>query len=71
MAETVRETLVELGLDTNKPLDVQQDMAFLRDFRQAKESVQAKAILALVALLVSALGGAMWYGIKAALRSNP
>lgn len=68
---TVKETLVTLGVDEDDPLEVQRDLAWVRDVRKASASARAKAGAALLGLLVTAIGGACWLGIKALLRPGP
>lgn len=68
---TVRETLTALGVDEDDPLEVQRDLAWLRDVRKASAGARAKAGAALLALLVSAVAGASWLGLKALLRAGP
>ena len=64
----VQETLISIGVDSSDPLKVQQDLAFLRDLRQAHATVKSKGILILVGLFLSSVTAAMWIGIKSALQ---
>lgn len=66
--ETVRECLTSLGVDQNDPLETQRDLAWLRDLRKASASARAKAGTALLGVLVSAVLGALWVGLRALLR---
>lgn len=68
MRETVHETLTGLGVDQSDPLETQRDLAWLRDLRRASASARAKAGATLIGLLVAALGGAVWLGLRAMLR---
>jgi hypothetical protein len=65
----VQETLITMGMDVSDPLQLQQDMAFLRDLRRASDTVKTRGILVVVGLMVTAIVGAAWLGIKAALSS--
>ena len=65
---SVHETLISIGVDASDPLKVQQDLAFLRDVRQAHATVKSKGILILVGLFLSSMTAAMWIGIKSALQ---
>ena len=67
--EAVHETLLTLGVDAGQPLDVQQDMHFVRELRVASERIQSRGLLALVGILVAGLVGALWVGIKSAITS--
>jgi hypothetical protein len=66
--EAVRETLTSIGVDQSDPLEVQRDLAWLRDVRQASRSARGKALAALIGLLVTAAAGALWVGLRALLR---
>lgn len=63
----VQETLITLGMDASDPIAIQQDMAFIREMRQTSEKIRSKGLLVVTALLVSALLGAIWLGIKASV----
>lgn len=65
----VDETLIRLGVDAKRPLDLQQDMAFLRDMRAAHQKVKTKGILVLVGLVVSTFAALIWLGLKASLHN--
>tara|TARA_R110002153_G_scaffold54447_2_gene151669 strand:- start:3415 stop:3705 length:291 start_codon:yes stop_codon:yes gene_type:complete len=65
----VQETLVTMGMDVSDPLALQQDMAFLREMRQATAAVKSKGMLLMVGLILSSLAAAAWMGIKASVQS--
>ena len=65
---TVRETLVQLGVDATDPIEAQRDFQFLRDWRTTTESVRGKAIFTAVGLIVVGLIGVIWLGIKSVIR---
>ena len=65
--EAVQETLLTLGVDADNPLLVQQDMHFIRELRSASETIRSRGLLILVGILVTALAGATWLGIRASL----
>ena len=65
----VHETLVTLGLDVSDPIELQKDMAFVRDLRRGSDAVKTKGILVVVGLFVTGIVGAIWLGLKAALES--
>lgn len=62
--ETVRETLLTLGLSTDDPIQVQRDFQHLREWRETTEAVKSKALLATIGLLTSGAVAAIWIGIK-------
>jgi len=66
---SVHETLVTLGMDARNPIQLQQDMAFLREMRQAHQRIRSKGMLVLVGIVISSLAAATWLGIKASLHS--
>lgn len=51
--ESVRETLTALGVDTEKPIEFQDDLRFLRSLRKTHETVSAQALGTLVKVLVT------------------
>lgn len=63
----VHETLISLGMNAKNPLQLQADMAFIRELRETTEKVKSRGLLALIGLLVTAICGAIWLGIKASL----
>lgn len=65
--ETVKETLIALGIDACDPMDMQRDFQFLREVRQMTEKVKGKTVLAVAGVLVAALLGVIWIGIKHAV----
>jgi hypothetical protein len=67
---TVKETLTTLGVDEDDPLEVQRDLAWVRDVRKASASARAKAGTALIGLLVAAVAGACWLGFKTILMAK-
>ncbi len=68
--DTVRETLSALGIDVRHPFEMQADLRALREWRLAMRSVRRNALLALVGLLTTGLGTALWVGIKIYLRKG-
>jgi len=68
--EAVCQTLESMGIDRRDPVEVQRDMAWLRDVRKASAAARSKAGLTLLGLLVSAVVGAVWLGTRAFLRGE-
>ena len=63
----VRETLLTLGVNINEPEAVkkmQQDFAYLRDWREASGTIKARTITTLVGILVTGGIGAVWLAIS-------
>ncbi len=65
----VQETLVTLGMDASDPMALQQDMHFIREMRETSENIKSKGLLVMTGLLITALVGVVWIGIKASLGS--
>ena len=65
---TVKKTLLELGLDTANPIELQRDFAHLRTWRQSVEEVKRKGFIAAVAIVLSGLLGLLWTAFKTSLR---
>lgn len=63
--EGVTAALERVGIDPNDPTEVQQDFAFLRDWRITTRSVRRKGILTGVGILVAGAMAAIWLGVKA------
>ncbi len=66
----VQETLITLGMDASDPISLQQDMHFVREMRQTSEKLRSKSLLVLTGLLITALLGAVWLGIKASVLAS-
>lgn len=52
MRETVHETLLCLGIDTQNPLEMQKDFQSLREWRNLLTDARRKGTLAIIGLLV-------------------
>ena len=66
---TVRETLTSMGIDAADPIEMQRDFQALRDWRRASNAIRTKGLMTLVAILTAGIIGAIWVGIRYALRS--
>lgn len=64
MTDAVLEGMSALGIDARNPIDVQKDQQFVRELRLMSERVRQRTYLTAVALVVGALLGATWLGIK-------
>ncbi|RVC71296.1 hypothetical protein EN759_00335 [Mesorhizobium sp. M00.F.Ca.ET.038.03.1.1] len=62
--EAVKETFLMLGLDPEKPLEAQKDMAFVRKTRTSADAIQRQSILAAVGLITVALLGLIYSNIR-------
>lgn len=62
--EAVREVLIEFGLDPREPLEIQQDMAWVRRRRRLEESNFVKVVGLTVGALVTGAIGAIIYATQ-------
>lgn len=62
--EAVHETLVQLGVDTSSPLEMQRDFQHLRDWRMAQETIRRKGYLTMMSIFVTGVLGLLWIGFK-------
>lgn len=66
---TVSQTLLQLGVQTDKPIEMQKDFQHLRDMREATEAVKRKGILLLAGCLFSGVIAACWLAFKEVLKA--
>ncbi len=64
VAESVRETLIELGIAHDDPLEMQRDFQHLREWRLATAMIRRKGILAVLGLVIAGAAAALWLGLK-------
>jgi len=62
--KAVDKALLSLGVDLAKPLEAQQDFAFLRNQRKASEDIGKTIKVALILALVSGVLGLLVIGFK-------
>lgn len=64
VAESVKQTLTALGIDSSNPLEMQKDMQHLRDWRQSVNQIRNKSMMTVIGIVVTGLVGAVWVGIQ-------
>jgi hypothetical protein len=64
VSDSVKKTLIELGIAAADPIETQKDMVHLRAWREAMEEVRRKGVTTLVGICVAGLLGALWLGLK-------
>ncbi len=64
VAEAVRETLIELGIAHDDPLEMQKDFQHLREWRLASEMVRRKGLMTMISILAAGILAAFWVGLK-------
>jgi hypothetical protein len=65
VAESVRQTLIQLGIAAADPIEMQRDMQHLREWRKSMESIKAKTWMTILTVFLSGLLAALWLGMKA------
>jgi hypothetical protein len=64
IAESVKQTLIQLGISSDDPIEMQRDMQHLREWRKSMESVRSKSFLTLMTILLSGVTAMLWLGFK-------
>jgi SpoVK/Ycf46/Vps4 family AAA+-type ATPase len=64
VAEAVKQTLIQLGVDTSDPLAMQRDFQHLRQWRESGEDLKRKGTIALLGIFLSGLASLILLGIK-------
>ena len=64
VAEAVKQTLTQLGLDTSDPLAMQRDFLYLRQWRESGEDLKRKGTVALLGIFFSGLVSLILLGLK-------
>ncbi len=64
VSDTVRETLIELGIAHDDPLEMQRDFQHLREWRLATAMIRRKGILTVLGLIIAGAAAALWIGFK-------
>jgi GTP cyclohydrolase I len=66
----VAKVFLTLGIDVNDPkslLETQQDFAAMRDFTRGWRATKGKLVATVLVLLVTALCGMLWSGLKSSV----
>ncbi len=64
IAESVRQTLIQLGVESENPLEMQRDFQHLRAWRKSGEEIKSKSILVITGTFVTGLISIIWLSIK-------
>lgn len=62
--ETITKTLLAVGLDAKKPIELQRDFSYLRNLRESSKSVKTMGLTALIVMFVTGTGTALVLGLK-------
>lgn len=68
--QTVKETLIHLGVKVDDPIEVQKDFQHLREWRLAIQEARKKTMLAVVGVVVSGVLAALWLGVRHTINSG-
>lgn len=63
----VREVLLGMGVNIADPealKKMQQDFAYLRDWREAAGTIKARSLMAIVGILLSGIAAAVWTALR-------
>jgi hypothetical protein len=64
VAETVTQTLLTLGVDTNDPVELQKDLAHLRAWRESMETVRRQSLITAIGVITAGALGLIWLAVK-------
>ena len=65
VAEAVKQTLMQLGVDTSDPFAMQRDFQHLRQWRESGEDLKRKGTVVLLGIFVSGLVSLLIIGLRA------
>ena len=65
VAEAVKQTLMQLGVDTSDPFAMQRDFQHLRQWRESGEDLKRKGTVALLGIFLSGLVSLLIIGLRA------
>ena len=64
IAEAVKQTLIQLGVDTSDPIAMQRDFQHLRQWRESGDSLRDKGMLAILGIFLSGLAALLVMGVR-------
>ena len=64
VAEAVRQTLLQMGVDSENPIEMQRDFQHLRQWRRAGEDIKKKGIVITVSIFVTGVFALLLIGVK-------
>jgi len=71
VAEAVRQTLIQLGIDSQNPIEMQKDFQHLRQWRKAGEDLRSKSILSILTLLLAGVVSLALLGVREWFKTGP
>lgn len=67
---TVHEVFTALGADPTKPIELQQDFAFLRGLREEWNVIKRKAMAVMLTIALTGMAGALCTGLAVAMSTK-
>ena len=64
VSETVKETFMRLGIDSEDPIELQKDMQHVRSWRTSVETVKRQGIMTAIGIITAGFLGAIWMAVK-------
>lgn len=64
VAEAVRQTLLQMGVDSENPIEMQRDFQHLRQWRRAGEEIKQKSIVATISIFATGVLALVLIGVK-------
>lgn len=64
VAEAVKQTLIQIGIDHSNPIEMQKDFQHLRAWRKSGQELKTKGMLALLGIFLTGFGGLLLLGLK-------
>ena len=69
VAEAVRQTLLQMGVDFTNPIEMQRDFNHLRQWRRAGDEIKKKGIVATISIFATGVLALVLIGVKEWLNS--
>lgn len=66
--KVVTKRLIAIGIDPDKPIQVQSDMMFLRSRREMKERGGSHAMIGVISVIITVVGILLWSGFKVSIK---
>lgn len=64
VAEAVAETLLKLGIDASDPVELQKDMAHLREWRESVGTIKRQSLITAIGIVTVGILGLIWAALK-------
>ena len=64
VAETVDQTLMKFGVDTDDPIEFQRDLQHLRAWRESINTVKRQSLLTAVGIITAGVLGLVWMAFR-------